>query len=187
MSCTHRIANRKSGNKRPRPIINKFTRCNIKRKVFVNKKYCNFNYRKSDQTQNGIFKKSKNECGLNNVWTVHGQILYYDEVAKKLRYLFTHFCGFLRYGKHKIESFFIFGFVWEIGMQLLFTCKYLLSFTGNALLTFYFELIFCFETVFKNSFLICSLFLLQHFYFSYISNNRTYLYNLPCVWYYLQF
>ena len=27
---------------------------------------------------------------------------------------------------------FIFGFVWVIDMQLLFTCKYLLSFTGNA-------------------------------------------------------
>ena len=37
---------------------------------------------------------------------------------------------------------------------------YLLSFTGNAPLIFYFDLIFCFEAVFKNSYLICSFFFL---------------------------
>ena len=59
---THRICNAKSSNKRPRPIIVKFVRYNTRRKVFVNKKvkkYWNFNYRKSDQTQDEIFKKSK--------------------------------------------------------------------------------------------------------------------------------
>ena len=35
---THRIGNPKSGNKRPKPIIVKFVRCDTKRKVFVNKK-----------------------------------------------------------------------------------------------------------------------------------------------------
>ena len=35
-------------------------------------------------------------------------------------------------------------------MQLCFTCKYLLSFTGNVPLTLYFELIFCFEAMFRN-------------------------------------
>ena len=35
---THRIGNPKSGNKRPRPIIVKFARCNTRRKAFVNKK-----------------------------------------------------------------------------------------------------------------------------------------------------
>ena len=34
----HRIGNPKSGNKRPRPIIVKFSRYNTRRKVFVNKK-----------------------------------------------------------------------------------------------------------------------------------------------------
>ena len=56
----------------------------------------------------------------------------------------------------KSSLFFNFGFVWVTDMQLLFTFKYLISFTGNALLMFYFELIFCFEAVFKNSFSICS-------------------------------
>ena len=35
---THRIGNPKSGKKRPRPIIVKFTRYNNRRKVFVHKK-----------------------------------------------------------------------------------------------------------------------------------------------------
>ena len=35
---THMIGNPKSGNKRPRPIIVKFTHYNIRRKVFVNEK-----------------------------------------------------------------------------------------------------------------------------------------------------
>ena len=39
LDCTHRIRNPKSINKRPRPIIVKFARCNTRRKVFVNKKF----------------------------------------------------------------------------------------------------------------------------------------------------
>ena len=67
---------------------------------------------------------------------------------------YKYYCGFLRYGKHNIEVFFLILFLVIIVIQPLFTCKYLLSFTGNALLIFYFELIFCFEAVFKNSYLI---------------------------------
>ena len=53
-----------------------------------------------------FFKKAKNEFGFNNVWTVDGRIYYYHEVAKKVKvYILINFCGFLRYGKHKIESF----------------------------------------------------------------------------------
>ena len=55
---TYRFGNPKSGNKSPRPIIVKLALYNIRRKVFVNKKkvkqYWNFNYRKSDQVQDGI-------------------------------------------------------------------------------------------------------------------------------------
>ena len=58
----------------------------------------------------------------------------------------------------RLSLFVIFGFALKIDMQPLLTCKYLLSFTGNALLIFYFELIFCFEAVFKNSSLIYSFF-----------------------------
>ena len=79
-------------------------------------------------------------------------------LLKKLSYILTNYFGFLRYGKHKIESFFNSVFLGEMVIQLLFTCKYLLSFTGNEALIFYFELIFCFESVFKNSYLICSFF-----------------------------
>ena len=71
-----------------------------------------------------------------------------------LRYNLTNYCDILHYGKHKIDSFFNFEFVWVIGMQLFFICKYLLPFTGNAHLVFYFELIFCVEAVFKNSYLV---------------------------------
>ena len=39
LDCTHRIRNPKSINKRPRPIIVKFARCNTRRKVFVNKTF----------------------------------------------------------------------------------------------------------------------------------------------------
>ena len=73
-------------------------------------------------------------------------------------YILTNYCGFLHHGNHKIESFFNFVFLGVMVIQLLFTCKYLLSFTGNAPLIFYFELIFCCEAVFKNSYLICSFF-----------------------------
>ena len=72
--------------------------------------------------------------------------------------IMTNYCCFLRYGKHKIQPFFNFVFFAVIVMQLLFTCKCLLSVTGNAPLIFYFELIFCFEAPFKNSYLICSVF-----------------------------
>ena len=39
LDCTHRIRNPKSINKRSRPIIIKFARCNTRRKVFVNKTF----------------------------------------------------------------------------------------------------------------------------------------------------
>ena len=66
--------------------------------------------------------------------------------------------GVLRYGKHETESFFQILFFCVTLMQLLFTRKYLLSFTGNALLIFYFESLFCFKTMLKNFFFISSFF-----------------------------
>ena len=54
----------------------------------------------------------------------------------------------------RFSLFFNFVFLGVMVLQLLFTYKYLLPFTGNAPLIFYFELIFCFEAVFKNSYLI---------------------------------
>ena len=63
----------------------------------------------------------------------------------------------------RLSLFVNFRFVWLIIMELVFTCKYLLSFTSNAPLIFYFELIF----------LICSFFfLLQLLYCSYISRIK---------------
>ena len=65
---THRIDNPKSDYKRPRPIIVKFVRCSTRRKVFVNKKrskkYRNFNYRRLDQTQDGILKSETTSLTL---------------------------------------------------------------------------------------------------------------------------
>ena len=42
---------------------------------------------------------------------------------KELRYILTNYCGFLRYGKHKIESFFNFVFLRVMVIQLLFTAS----------------------------------------------------------------
>ena len=152
---THRINNQKSGNKRPRPINVKFARYNTRRKVFVNKKglmNIGISIAVSLAKHSMQFFKTKNEFGFNNVWTADGRICSYDEVV--IRYILTNYCGFLHYGKHKIESFFNFVFLGVMVIQLLFTCKYLLSFTGNAPLIFYFELMFYFEALFKNSYLI---------------------------------
>ena len=105
---------------------------------------------------------------------------------KKLRYILTNCGGFIHYGKYKNESFFLkfatllkkrlwhmcfpvnflkflrtpffIERLWWLLLKLLVTCKYLLFFTGNAPLKFHFESIFWFETMFKNSFLICSFF-----------------------------
>ena len=79
-----------SGNKRSRPIIKKFTRCNIGREVFVNKKKVKNIVisitRSLTKRRMRFLKRAKVE--FNNVWTVHGQILYYDEVAKKVQVSF---------------------------------------------------------------------------------------------------
>ena len=81
---------------------------NTRRKVFVNKtklKNTGITIIKSlTKRRMGFLKKAKNEFGFNNVWRVDRRIYYYDEVAN----IFINFCGFLRYGKHKIESFFYF-------------------------------------------------------------------------------
>ena len=58
----------------------------------------------------------------------------------------------------RLSLFFNFVFWSVMVIQLLFTFKYLLSFTGNEPLILFYELIFCFEAVLKNSYLICSLF-----------------------------
>ena len=42
-----------------------------------------------------LLKRAKSEFGLNNIWTVDGRICYVMLICY----------GFLRYGKHKIESF----------------------------------------------------------------------------------
>ena len=69
---THRIGNPKSGNKRPRPIIVKFSRYNTRRKVFVNKKKLKNTGISESLTKRRMefFKKAKNEYGFSNVWTV---------------------------------------------------------------------------------------------------------------------
>ena len=83
LDCTHRIANPKSGNKRPRNIIVKFAGYNTRIKVFVNKKklkkYWNFNYRKPDQTQDGTFKKEK----TNFVLIMFGRLMDYFVIMMK--------------------------------------------------------------------------------------------------------
>ena len=53
-----------------------------------------------------FLKNARNEFGINNVWTVDRRSCYYDEVTKKVRYILINCSGFLRYGKHKTESFF---------------------------------------------------------------------------------
>ena len=88
---THRTGNPKSGNKRQRPIIVKFIRYNIRRKVFVNKKRLKNTgipiTEKLTKHRMEFLKKPKNEFGFN-VWTVDGRICYYVKVAKKVKVFF---------------------------------------------------------------------------------------------------
>ena len=89
---THRIGNPKSGNKRPRPIIVKFARYNIRRKVFVNKKMLKNTgisiTERLTKHRMEFLKKEFDEFGFNNVWTIDGRICYYDEVTKKVQVFF---------------------------------------------------------------------------------------------------
>ena len=69
---THRIGNPKSGNKRPRPIIVKFARYNIRRKIFVyEKRLKNSGISITESLTKGrmnFFKKQK--TNLDNAWTL---------------------------------------------------------------------------------------------------------------------
>ena len=88
---THRITNPKSGNKKTRPIIVKFARYDIRRKVFVNNKRLiniGISITVSLAKHSMQFFKTKNKFGFNNVWTVDGRIYYYDEVPKKVNVYF---------------------------------------------------------------------------------------------------
>ena len=99
---TQRVGNQKSGNERPRPIIAKFTHYDTRRKVFVNKKRIENTGISINESltkhRMEFLKKAKNELIMLE-WLM-------DEYVIMVRYIFTNYCGFLSYGKHKIQSFF---------------------------------------------------------------------------------
>ena len=86
---THRIGKPKSDGK-PRPIIIKFVRYNVRRKVYTRKKM--FKGKKISLTESlTAFRMSKlsdarEKYGFQNVWTSDGRILYKDDGKVKLYY-----------------------------------------------------------------------------------------------------
>ena len=83
---TDSTGNWKSGNKRPRPILVKFASFSTGGKVFVNKKRLKntgISIAESlTKHRMEFLKKSKNEFGFNNEWTVDWRMCCYDDVAK---------------------------------------------------------------------------------------------------------
>ena len=83
---TDRTGNRKSGNKRPRPILIKFASHSARGKVFVNKERLKITGISITESlikhRMEFLKKAKNEFGFNNDWTVYGRMCYYDDLAK---------------------------------------------------------------------------------------------------------
>lgn len=77
---THRIGKPRKAGENPRPIIVKFSRYNLRRKVFTNKK--RLKGKKIMITESltsrrmSLYKSAKELFGYKNVWTSDGKILY---------------------------------------------------------------------------------------------------------------
>ena len=89
---SHRLGKPRSSGEKPRPIIVKFSRYNVRYSVFKNKKKLKGN--KVTITENLTKKrmdaltKAKEEHGFNNVWTIEGKIFYKQAGANPKLYDF---------------------------------------------------------------------------------------------------
>ena len=86
---TQRVGKKKPGQNKPRPIIVKLSRDNVRKKAFSNKK----NLKGSNESitedlipkRMEILKKTRIEHGLTNVWTSDGMTLYNSATDDKVK------------------------------------------------------------------------------------------------------
>ena len=89
---SHRLGKPKKSSSKPRPVIIKFTRYNIRNKIFQSKK-------KLKGKQISIMEsltprrmekltKAREEYGFKNVWTADGKILFKDNEDNKIKLYF---------------------------------------------------------------------------------------------------
>ena len=89
---SHRIGMFIQGNRNPRPVIVKFARYHVRRKVFSNKK--NLKGKPVSITESltakrmEILKKARDEKGFKNVWTYDGSIMYKDVDEDKVKFYY---------------------------------------------------------------------------------------------------
>ena len=79
---SHRLGNRKLDKSKPRPIIIKFSRYNVRARIFKNKKKLKGKRTSVTEslkkTRMEKLQKAKEEHGFRNVWSNDGKILYID-------------------------------------------------------------------------------------------------------------
>ena len=79
---SHRLGNRKLDKSKPRPIIIKFSRYNVRARIFKNKKKLKGKRTSVTEslakTRMEKLQKAKEEHGSRNVWSNDGKILYID-------------------------------------------------------------------------------------------------------------
>ena len=79
---SHRLGNRKLDKSKPRPIIIKFSRYNVRARIFKNKKKLKGKRTSVTEslakTRMEKLQKVKEEHGFRNVWSNDGKILYID-------------------------------------------------------------------------------------------------------------
>ena len=79
---SHRLGNRKLDKSKPRPIIIKFSRYNVRARIFKNKKKLKGKRTSVTEslakTRMEKLQKVKEEHGFRNVWSSDGKVLYID-------------------------------------------------------------------------------------------------------------
>ena len=86
---THRIGKKQPGQNKPRPMILKLSRYNVRKKVFSNKKIprgSNVSITESlIPKRKEILKKARIEHWFTNMWTSDGKILYKSATDNKVK------------------------------------------------------------------------------------------------------
>ena len=80
---THRIGKKSDSSSKPRPVIVKFARYNIREKVFKSKKKQNSKVKtlalqSLSRYRMSVLNEAREKYGFKNVWTYNGRILYKD-------------------------------------------------------------------------------------------------------------
>ena len=89
---SHRLGKPRASGGKPRPIIVKFSRCNVRNSVFKNKKKLKGKgvaiTESLTKKRMDALTKAKDEHRFNNVWTLEGKILYKQAGANPKLYDF---------------------------------------------------------------------------------------------------